>query len=57
MHKLDDYNTVDLYLNYVRPHGMSYRLGVKNLTDEAHEWQYGYPTAGRSVFATLQWDL
>jgi outer membrane receptor protein involved in Fe transport len=57
MHKLDDYNTLDLYLNYVRPHGMSYRFGIKNLTDEAYEWQYGYPTAGRSVFATLQWDL
>ncbi len=57
MHKLDDYNTLDLHLNYVRPHGMSYRFGVKNLTDEAYEWQYGYPTAGRSIFATLQWDL
>ncbi|MDP2079258.1 MAG: TonB-dependent receptor [Sulfuricurvum sp.] len=57
MHKLQNYNTLDLYLNYVRPQGMSYRLGIKNLTDEAYEWQYGYPTAGRSVFATLQWDL
>ncbi len=57
MHKLDDYNTLDLYLNYVHPHAISYRFGIKNLTDEAYEWQYGYPTAGRSVFATLQWDL
>ena len=57
MHKLDDYNMLDLYLNYVRPHGISYRFGVKNLTDEHYEWRYGYPAQGISAFAALQWDL
>ena len=56
-YRLDPYHTLDLYLNYLQKSGISYRFGVKNLTDEAYEWRYGYPAQGINAFAALQWDL
>lgn len=56
-YRLDPYQTLDLYLNYLEASGISYRFGIKNITDTNYEWRYGYPAQGISAFATLEWKL
>ncbi len=56
IYHLSNYQTVDTYLSY-KHKSMSYRFGIKNIFDTEYEWNYGYPAQGRSLFASLQWEM
>jgi len=55
--KLNAYNLVDVQLSYDDFKQTTFRAGIKNVLDEAYEWQYGYPTEGRSLYLSLEWEL
>ncbi len=51
---LNGYHLVDIQLSYALYKNIICRAGIKNLLDEAYEWQYGYPAEGRSFYASLE---
>jgi len=55
--KLDDYNILDAQISYQFKEKLSARAGVKNITDEDYQWQYGFPSEGRSFYVSLEWKL
>jgi len=55
--KLDTYNVFDVQVSYALKDKLSARVGIKNITDEDYEWQYGFPAEGRSFYASLEWVL
>ena len=55
--KIDDYSLFDAQLSYTFKKELSARLGVKNITDENYEWQYGFPAEGRSFYISLELKL
>jgi len=57
LNKIDDYSLFDAQLSYTFKKELSARLGVKNITDENYEWQYGFPAEGRSFYLSLEWKL
>ena len=52
--KLSDYHLVDVQVNYKPTKEITARAGIKNLLDEAYEWQYGYPAEGRSYYLSME---
>ncbi len=57
MLKLSGYHLLDTQFAYSFSNATQCRVGVKNLLDEAYEWEYGYPSAGRSYYMNLEWKL
>ena len=55
--KLEGYHLVDTQVSYKISNSIHCRIGIKNILDEAYEWEYGYPTQGRSYYGTLEWKL
>ncbi len=55
--KLEGYHLVDTQLAYKISSSIQCRVGIKNMLDEAYEWEYGYPTQGRSYYGYLEWKL
>lgn len=52
--KLSPYSLVNMHLKYKVSKNTNTRVGVKNIFDKNHEYSYGYPNAGRSVYASLE---
>ena len=57
IYKVDAYSLFDAQISYAVKDKLSARLGVKNITDEDYEWQYGFPAEGRSFYVSLEWEL
>jgi outer membrane cobalamin receptor len=55
--KLSGYHLLDAQLAYTFSPEIEGRAGIKNMLDEAYEWEYGYPTRGRSYYVSLAWKL
>ena len=55
--KLSGYHLLDTQVSYKISNSINARVGIKNLLDEAYEWEYGYPTQGRSYYGTLEWKI
>lgn len=55
--KLDAYHLANAQIIYEGLNQTIFRIGIKNLLDQNYEWQYGYPTEGRSVYVSLEWKL
>jgi iron complex outermembrane receptor protein len=55
--KLSGYHLVDTQLAYRLSSDIQGRAGIKNILDESYEWEYGYPTQGRSYYLYLEWKL
>jgi outer membrane cobalamin receptor len=52
--KLGIYHLVDAQISYEGMKNTAFRAGIKNLLDEAYEWQYGYPSEGQSFYLSLE---
>jgi len=57
LHKLSNYHLVDAQLAYKISASTYGRVGIKNILDESYEWEYGYPSYGRSYYINLEWKL
>ena len=57
LHKLDDYNLLNAQISYSFKDELSARIGIKNITDENYQWQYGFPAEGRSFYLSLELKL
>ena len=55
--KLEGYHLVDTQLAYKISNSIQCRVGLKNMLDEAYEWEYGHPTPGRTYYGYLEWKL
>jgi iron complex outermembrane receptor protein len=55
--KLSGYHLVDTQFAYRLSSEIEGRAGIKNMLDESYEWEYGYPTQGRSYYVYLEWKL
>jgi len=57
MYTLSDYHLLDAQLAYKISSSIESRAGIKNILDEAYEWEYGYPSQGRSYYIQLEWNI
>ena len=57
MHTLSNYHLLDAQLAYKISSSIHGRAGVKNILDEAYEWEYGYPSQGRSYYIQMEWKI
>lgn len=55
--KLAHYNLVEAQIAYKVKKSLKLRAGVKNILDENYEYNYGYPSWGRSCYLSLEWKL
>ena len=55
--KLSGYHLINAQISYMVSPSIQGRAGIKNLLDESYEWEYGYPTRGRSYYLSLEWKL
>ena len=52
--QLDPYHLLDMQVIYKPHNSTKLRVGVKNILDENYEFNYGYPTAGRSFYVGVE---
>ena len=55
--KLSGYHLLDTQLSYKVSSSIHGRVGIKNILDESYEWEYGYPTEGRTYYVYLEWKI
>lgn len=57
LHTLSNYHLVDAQFAYKISSSTDARLGIKNILDDYYEWEYGYPSYGRTYYINLEWKL
>ncbi|MDF1880016.1 TonB-dependent receptor, partial [Sulfurimonas sp. MAG313] len=57
LYKIQGYHLFDAQVSYKMKDEFSARVGIKNISDENYQWQYGFPAQGRSFYLSIEWKI